>query len=283
MKKIIILICFIFFNFLLRAENIKLFNFAESLFQEGDYYRAIGEYKRYIFENPDGKFVKKAKYAIGLCYLKAEKWERAAEVFDELENSFEKKEKEYVLLSKALLYTNKKDFTYSNFILEKYLTLFSGSKIFENAFYLKAWNLIYQQKWEKAKDELEKIKIDNELKNSSDEIIKNLEKADKIDQRSNILSAVFSMILPGSGYIYCGRWSDGLISLLINGIFIYNAYNAFKNNDTVGKFVYGIPSVTFYTSNIYGSAVAANKFNEDETNKFIASMEVFKINLKLEF
>lgn len=279
----IIIICFILFTNIINGENIKLFNFANFLFEEGDYYRAIGEYKRYIFENPDGKFLKKARYNIGLCYLRAEKWEKAEAIFNELENIFEKKEKECVLLSQALLYMDKKDYTYSNFVLEKYSALYSNSKIFENAFYLKGWNFIYIKNWIKAKDEFSKIKINKELKDSSDEILKNLENSDKIDHRSNLLSGLFSTVLPGAGYIYCGRWSDGLISMLINGIFIYNAFMAFKNNDTVGKFIYGIPTITFYTSNIYGSVVAANKYNEDEVNKYISSLEAFKINLKFDF
>ncbi len=283
MKAIKFIIFLIFVATVINAENLKLFNFAQSLFEEGDYYRAIGEYKRYIFENNDGKFVKKAKYNIGLCYLKAEKWERAAEVFDELENVFEKKEKEFVLLSKAMLYEYKKDYTYSDFVLEKYLTLFPDSRYSENAFYLKAWNFIYLKNWDRAKEELKKIKMNAELKKSAEQILKGIDASDSIAQRSNILSGVFSMVLPGSGYIYCGRWSDGLISLLINGIFIYNTYMAFKNNDTFGKVLYGIPTISFYTSNIYGSAVAANKFNEDEINKYISSLETFKIGLNLEF
>src|SRR5512132_997919 len=52
--------------------------FAESLLAEGDYYRAIGEDKRYLFLAPDGGEADSARMAIGLAYLRGGQSDAAA-------------------------------------------------------------------------------------------------------------------------------------------------------------------------------------------------------------
>ncbi len=66
MKKTFLIIAFIMAAPFLKAEDLKLFKFAESLFDSGDYYRAIGEYKRYMFYNSSGSLAGEAAFKIGL-------------------------------------------------------------------------------------------------------------------------------------------------------------------------------------------------------------------------
>jgi outer membrane protein assembly factor BamD (BamD/ComL family) len=48
----------------------KQFAFAEALFTERDYYRAITEYKRFIFYFPQNTRIEKAAFRIGECYFR---------------------------------------------------------------------------------------------------------------------------------------------------------------------------------------------------------------------
>ena len=82
-----------FFSFA-HAEGLKLYKFAESLFNGGDFYRAIGEYKRYIFYNPSGSLAGEAAFKIGLSYLGAEKWDSAIKAFEDADIKYRKKLKE---------------------------------------------------------------------------------------------------------------------------------------------------------------------------------------------
>ena len=52
-------------------EAERQFSFAESLFAEGDYYRAVSEYKRFAFLFPENKLVENCAYRIGESYYKA--------------------------------------------------------------------------------------------------------------------------------------------------------------------------------------------------------------------
>ena len=53
----------------------KQFDFAESLFQQGDFFRAITEYKRFIFFYPEDDLVEDSFFRIGESYFRAGRWE----------------------------------------------------------------------------------------------------------------------------------------------------------------------------------------------------------------
>ncbi len=57
----------------------RQFEYAESLFKEGDYYRAITEYKRFIFFFPEENKAEKCYFKIGQSYFKPKKWPDADE------------------------------------------------------------------------------------------------------------------------------------------------------------------------------------------------------------
>jgi len=69
------------------AASSDVLDFAGSLFEDGDYYRAITEYKRYLFVEAEGYRVAEAQLMIGLCYLRGEKYEAAESLFVDLKNA----------------------------------------------------------------------------------------------------------------------------------------------------------------------------------------------------
>jgi tetratricopeptide (TPR) repeat protein len=255
-----------------------IFGFAEDLFNEGDYYRAIGEYKRFIYMNKGSKLIKKAEYKIALSYLLAEKFEQAIQNFEDIEMKYPDKMKEISLLQKAYIFLKKRDYKYSLLLVDDFIKSYPESKLLDNAYYLKAWAKIYGENWKDAKEYFNKIK-DSEIKKSIEMINEKLDKVNLIDQKNYFVAGILATLIPGAGHIYCGRILEGLTALLINSIFIYNTYNAFLRDDTAGKFLYGIPSTTFYLSNIYGALTAVKRYNEGEINKYIQQLEEFKIDI----
>lgn len=278
MKKILYILAFGLAVSCVFAEDQKLFNFADSLFDSGDYYRAIAEYKRYMFYNPGGRFADKAALKIGLSYMQAEKWDGAIEALENADSNYGAKVKESALLLESFAYAGKKDYAYSDMLLSKAAADFGSAAAAEKALYLQAYNRVYTKNWTEALGLFKKINTAGDMKNSALSAAALMEKSAEIQERNAIASALFSAVLPGAGYYYCGRWADGFFATAFNALFIYNTYNAFAKNDSTMKFIYGIPAVIFYLANIYGSAVAANKFNDDETGKFIKSADAYKID-----
>ena len=63
------------------APQPPLFAFARSLFVARDYYRAIGEFQRFLFFQPGHPLTSEAQLTIGLALFCGERWLQAFEVF----------------------------------------------------------------------------------------------------------------------------------------------------------------------------------------------------------
>ena len=87
-------------------------------------------------------------------------------------------------------------------------------------------------------------------------------------------------ILPGTGYLYCNRPRDALISFLINGGLIFAAYEAFDNDMVALGGVISFVEIGFYSGNIYGSISSAHKYNQDQDRRFVDRLkENLRVNL----
>ena len=83
-----------------------------------------------------------------------------------------------------------------------------------------------------------------------------------LPQKSEVLAGILSGIIPGAGYAYAEEFATGFMSLGVNGAFIAATWAAFANGlEAVGILAGGV-GLPFYIGNIYGSALAARKWNQ---------------------
>ena len=55
--------------------------YADDLYAEHEYFRAAGEYHRYLYEHPDGALAGAAHERLGWCYVHGARWEQALKHF----------------------------------------------------------------------------------------------------------------------------------------------------------------------------------------------------------
>jgi putative component of membrane protein insertase Oxa1/YidC/SpoIIIJ protein YidD len=83
------------------------------------------------------------------------------------------------------------------------------------------------------------------------------------------LAGVFSTIIPGAGYAYCGRPGTAFVAVIINGLFIWTAAEAFtKKNYAIGATAAFLGS-GWYFGNIFGAVKSAKNHNQSITRAFI--------------
>jgi hypothetical protein len=87
------------------------------------------------------------------------------------------------------------------------------------------------------------------------------EAAETHPRKSPVAAGALSAIVPGSGYAYAGRYRDGLVAFLVNGLFIAGTAVAIEHDNTPAAVLIGGVGLPFYLGNIYGSANAAHKWN----------------------
>jgi len=82
-----------------------------------------------------------------------------------------------------------------------------------------------------------------------------------LPQKSEVLAGILSGILPGAGYAYAEEFATGFMSLGVNGAFIAATWTALAQGlEALGILAGGV-GLPFYIGNIYGSALAARKWN----------------------
>ena len=86
-----------------------------------------------------------------------------------------------------------------------------------------------------------------------------LRRYDSLPRKSPLLAAALSMVVPGLGRVYLGRWPDGLLSFLLVGTTAALAAQGFYKDgtDSVRGWILGGVAALLYAGNVYGSAVGA--------------------------
>ena len=94
-------------------------------------------------------------------------------------------------------------------------------------------------------------------------------------RKKPLLATLMSILVPGSGKMYCGYWGDGAISFLFTASSTFFAYRAFNKYgpDKVYPWVIGGLAVSYYAGNVYGGNRAAINYNEKLNHEYIHETE----------
>ncbi|MBI5207988.1 MAG: outer membrane protein assembly factor BamD [Candidatus Firestonebacteria bacterium] len=271
MKKISIALILVFFLYnLTRAEenleSYKMFDFAENLFKEKEYSKAITEYKRFIFNHPETPKVIEAKYKLGLCYFMGEKWDTAIKEFQLIANDYpDKEEGKLSLIKLSECYFAKNEYILAINELNNFIEDNASDKRIKNIYFKAGFYSLYDNNIEKAQEKFNKT--DNaELKNTPIEF-------SKLPQKSPIVAGTLSAIIPGAGQFYIKRYSDGIYSFILNGIFIWGAVESFKNDQNVAGGIITFFELGWYSGNIYNAISNAHKFNKRTKIDFLKKLD----------
>lgn len=234
--------------------------YANYLYQSGDYYLANQEYERIVFLDSldqlakirlvqSHRFLKNYDIAI----TKLNKWKIDDSLFSE----------EYIkllLLSNQLEEANSFLETSQNFSTEKQI-------IYQVATSLLAYDI------EKATILLSKDSItQSSILKKYQSIITDINqfKSKKIG-----FALPMSILIPGTGKMYVGYWKDGLFSFLLTTMSAWQAHRAFSQRGVKSAYawIYTGLATGFYIGNLYGTIKSVRKFNNDFKHKNIHRIE----------
>lgn len=223
--------------------NIKLF--ADFLFCEKDYLRAIDEYTKYL-NTIDNDTI---HFKIALAYSRMNDIKSSLKCFDQIKETSVFRQESLNEKLKLLFIQNDDSAFYR----------FAGKVISSDINYQKLY-LCYGL--------LNKIKYGDKnkfLAAFNDEEKKTMEKF--YDQKLNppykseMLAGILSAIIPGSGKIYTKDYGDGITSFLLTGLFSYLAYTNFDHKHYTRAWIFTALGAGFYAGNVYGSVASAQIFN----------------------
>ena len=88
-------------------------------------------------------------------------------------------------------------------------------------------------------------------------------------------AGILSAVIPGSGKMYVGEWGDGITALLATSIFAFLAYDNFRADHKTRAWIFTGLGAFFYAGNIYGSIAAAQIFNARINFEFSEGIKLF--------
>jgi hypothetical protein len=239
-------------------------HFAYSLLEEGDYYRAITEFKRYAFLRPGTEEIFPAYLAIGRAYELGGKasdavvWLRHLQPYAStpqlradlvVEIAFAR----YLAGSAPLAADDLQQFT-SNAAL--YGSASHDTQ--QRALYLLGWAQLVSNRPQEASDVWRRVELPYAPQMADDALAH-----EHLPHKSPALAAVLSALVPGLGHVYLGQPLIGLAAFGWNALFIAATADAFYHRlYGVGAVVGGL-ELLWYGGALFGAMSGAQKYNRD--------------------
>lgn len=281
MKKVFLFLlvtCIIFSSAAVHAQQgltpENILSFADHLFDQGDYYRAITEYERFLFTFPQHPLAKKAKYQIAMSYFKGEKYNQALERFRAQAEQYPSEEtgiKSLYMLAET--YYQKKDYNEAIDAFEKFLSSYPNDPQADASRIKKGWCYLRQGNWREASEEFRKLPPDSPLHAQGQELAEESGKYPGIEKKSPYLAGGLSAVLPGAGQLYVGRKTDAAAAFLLNGAFIWATAEAYHNRNYVTSGILLFFESGWYLGNIYNAVSSAHKYNRQSEAKFMDNLQ----------
>jgi len=252
----------------------KMISFADSLFEKGDYYRAITEYERVIFFHPGDPLALTARFQIAHAYLKGDRIDQAVERFRALNQEFPNDDigrKAYFMLGEA--YYQKREYSRAADIFTTYIETWPGDERIDACRIRIGWSYLRQGQWRQAADEFRKLPPDSPLHAQAEGLAEGAGNYPGIPAKSPALAGGLSAVLPGAGQLYVNRPGDALVSFLLNGAFIWAAVEAFHNDNNVTGGILLFFESGWYLGNIYNAVSGAHKYNQRSEKQFLDGLQ----------
>ena len=239
-------------------ENIK--KFADHLFCEGDYLRAIEQYgllHTHIASDT-------TEFKIMLGYSELGLSQESNKIFKRISDKSIFYPDAYLLSFKNKLRSepgliNASAFqSFSSFQMKSFSKLYNISMLYDDEFN------ILKEKFISPFDEDER-----------NSVLAFYDYKVEPKYKSSTLAGIMSAIIPGSGKMYVGEWGDGITALLATSLFAFLAYDNFRADHTTRAWIFTGLGAFFYAGNIYGSVAAAQIFNARIDFEFNNGLKLF--------
>jgi TolA-binding protein/TM2 domain-containing membrane protein YozV len=246
------------------TEDLQL-KIADAFMAEDEYYRAVTEYKKFLVLFPDSEKADYALFRVGLAYYRGEEYEMATQTFATVGQKYPNSG----YGASAAYFEGLSDWKLGRFdqadtAFEHVVTQHPASEEAPLALLAKALASFDAKDLPGCKRELERFLVNYPADPRAINVratITIIDENKELPRKSPAVAGVLSALVPGSGYMYAGRYGDGVTAFVVNGLFIAGTVVSAQQEIYPVAGVVGGVGLPFYVGNIYGSANAATKWN----------------------
>ena len=239
-------------------------DFASSLFSEGDYYRAVSEYKRLLFFCRDPELCDYYQLRIGQALFLASQYNLVLDWYMSLENK-DNLPREKLLYGRALFHMGR--FQQSAVAFEARVYSSQEIEIQSKAHYYAGLSYVRLEQLDNAIDCFSDVNIESVFFDRASTYASILTNDGMYSQKDPLVAGVLGVI-PGAGYAYTEHYGTALASLALNSLLAWATIDAFQDGDTAAGIVFSVFASGFYIGNITGSIQSANRYNDYQARIF---------------
>ncbi|MBI3327818.1 MAG: tetratricopeptide repeat protein [Nitrospinae bacterium] len=253
----------------------QILSFADALFSEGDYFRAITEYKRFMFLYPNHPRAGQVHLQIGLSYLRGQQWEDARRTFQAIAQRHPGKD---VGMEAAFL-TGETAYLQGHYMqaitdLRPLAEHYGQTPVAQKARYRLGWSYLRARQWSEAAQAFEAVDTASPLFPSARSLTEAIRQAEDLPRKSPAMAGALSTVVPGTGHFYTGRFRDGAMALLLNGAFLVAGIEAVAAGNEAAAGLLFFFEAAWYAGSIYGAVNAAHKHNRDQEDRWLQGLEL---------
>jgi outer membrane protein assembly factor BamD (BamD/ComL family) len=252
----------------------QILGFANALFNDGDYFRAITEYKRFLFLHPTDPRAGRVRLQVGLSYQRGQQWDDARQTFESIARQHPDPE----IRAEAAYLVGETSFQQGRYAqaiadLRPVAERYGHTPVGERARYLLGWSYLRARQWPEASQTFESIGTTSPLFPSSRVLADAAREGEHLPRKSPALAGLMSAVIPGTGHFYTGRLRDGTIALLLNGAFLAAGIEAVSAGNEAAAGLLFFFEAAWYSGALYGAVNAAQKYNRDLEERWLQGLE----------
>jgi hypothetical protein len=219
----------------LQVGEADVWGLAESLFADGEYYRAITEYKRLLSYFPGSAHEPAAQERIAQALLLGGEPRQALSHIGARLDTAPEGERDRWLVLRAI----------GRMDLDK-----------DAPFLRRRGNI------EQALADLRSVSPASAGYPEASGFVRALEAPPELPRKSPALAGTLSAVLPGAGSLYVGRPAEAALSFFVNALLIAGTVTAFQEHQGGLGVGLGVLALAFYGGNVYAAVSGAHKFND---------------------
>jgi tetratricopeptide (TPR) repeat protein len=242
------------------------------LIQKDHYEEAVYELQRFMFFFPSDPHVPRVIFLMGLCQVQLRRFDEARKTLLQVIRSYP----EDSVAVKALFLIGESHYRqgapekaepYFTKVIENY----PKSDLRNLALYRLGWTQMDLSRWEEASEFFKKVESTSPFYVSSQALARASLEGDMLPQKDPTTAGALA-VLPGLGHLYVGRKRDATIAFVLNGLCIWAAVEAFRQDHYALGGILTFIEIGFYSGNIYSAVNVAHKHNRQVKKRFLNSL-----------
>ncbi|MFI5400145.1 MAG: hypothetical protein ACHQZQ_03725 [SAR324 cluster bacterium] len=222
-------------NRIVQVGEAEVWSLAESLFAEGEYYRAVTEYKRLLNYFPGGAHEGAAQERIAEALLLGGEPRQALSHIGARPEAATDAARDRWLVLRAI---GRLDLDRDGSVIPR------------------------KDNREQALADLKKVSPTYPRFADIAGFVQALEAPPELPRKSPALAGTLSAVLPGAGSLYVGRPAEAALSFVVNALLISATVTAFQERQDGLGVGLGVLALAFYGGNVYAAVSGAHKFND---------------------